>query len=346
MFKNALVYQIDQWEQPTLQQFEERLDTARFVPCSPSQPESAGWVPPRGKRHGALAESVGGQVILKLCTETKAVPGAVVKTELEAQLDKIEQDTGRRLKGKKAREIKDEIIHSLMPRAFPKRGHTLVWLDAKARLVLLDTGSVKKADAVLARLTELLGGGLKLSLLQTTTSPATAMAAWLSEKEGPAGFTLDRECELKQPDSEKATVRYARHTLNIDEVGQHIKEGKLPTQLGLTWAGRVSFVLTEAGTMKKIKLLDVVLESAKQQSSGDDSGFDTDVALATGELAQLIPDLVAALDGPLVRDGAAPATPGANAQATALTSAVAQHNKPQGDQQTAALVAADDSPPW
>lgn len=328
MFKNALVYQIDQWEQPTLQQFEERLDSARFVPCTPSQPLSSGWVPPRGKRHGALAESVAGQVILKLCTETKAVPGAVVKTELEAQLDKIEQDTGRRLKGKRAREVKDEIIHGLLPRAFPKRGHTLVWLDAKAKLVMLDTGSVKKADAVLALLTELLGGGVKLSLLQTTTSPATAMAAWLQEKEGPAGFTLDRECELKQPDSEKATVRYARHALELDEVGEHIKAGKLPTQLGLTWASRVSFVLTEAGNLKKIKLLDVVLENAPQQGDKDDNGFDTDVALATGELMRLIPDLVAALDGPLKRDAAA-----------------APVSAPPAEQ-AATAASASDSPPW
>ena len=304
MFKNALVYQIDHWQQPTLQQFEQRLDSARFVPCTPTQPESSGWVPPRGKRHTALAENVAGQVILKLCTETKAVPGAVVKTELETQLDKIEQDTGRRLIGKRAREVKDDIIHSLLPRAFPKRGHTLVWLDAKNRLLLLDTASVKNADAALAGLTELLGGGLKLNLLQTVLAPATAMAAWLSGKAAPGGFTLDRDCELKQPDSEKATVRYARHTLDIDEVGQHIQGGKMPTQLGLTWASRVSFVLTEAGTLKKIKLLDVVLENSAPQGGADDSGFDTDVALATGELMQLIPDLVAALGGPLVKDRA------------------------------------------
>lgn len=307
MFKNALVFQIDQWEQPTLAQFEERLDKARFVECGATQPESAGWVPPRGDKHAVLAENVGGQIILKLCTETKAVPGSVVKTELEAQLDKIEQQTGRRLKGKKAREIKDEIVHTLLPRAFPKRSGTLVWLDVKAGLVLVDTGSMKKADVVLSRLAELLGGGLKLSPLQTELSPATAMAAWLSDKEAPVGFTLDRDCELKQPDSEKATVRYARHTLDIDEVGEHIKQGKLPTQLGMTWASRVSFVLTEAGTLKKIKLLDVVLEGRGSGSSNDgqENHFDADVALATGELARLIPDLVAALGGPLKRDAAA-----------------------------------------
>ena len=309
MFKNALVFQIDQWEQPTLAQFEERLDAARFVPCGATQPESAGWVPPRGDKHAVLAENVGGQIILKLCTETRAVPGSVVKTELEVQLDKIEQDTGRRLKGKKAREIKEEIIHTLLPRAFPKRGHTLVWLDVKAGLVLMDTGSMKKADGVLSRLSELLGGGLKMIPLQTSLSPATAMSTWLSEKEAPAGFTLDRDCELKQPDSEKATVRYARHTLDIAEVGEHIKQGKLPTQLGLTWASRVSFVLTEALALKKVKLLDVVLEGSKASTDkAEDGGFDADVAIFTGELRQLIPDLIAALGG-LQLPGPAAATP-------------------------------------
>ena len=309
MFKNALVFRIEQWDRPTLSQMEARLDGARFVACGATQPESAGWVAPRGRKHGVLAESVGGQIILKLCTETKAVPGAVVKAELEAQLDEIEAATGRRPKGKSARQIKEEIIHTLMPRAFPKRGGTLVWIDTKAGLVLLDAASMKKADAVTTRLVELLGGGLRLAPLQTALAPATAMAAWLSEQEAPAGFTLDRDCELKQPDSEKATVRYARHTLDIAEVGEHIKQGKLPTQLGLSWAGRVSFVLTEAMALKKIKILDVVLEAAGAADgrANDDGGFDADVAIATGELRQLIPDLIAALGG--IQEPAAAAVP-------------------------------------
>ena len=297
MFKNALVFHIDHWEQPDLTQIEKRLDAARFAECGATQPESAGWVAPRGDKHAVLAESVGGQIILKLCTETKAVPASVVKTELEVQLDKIEKDTGRRPKGKRAREVKDEIIHTLLPRAFPKRSGTLVWLDVKAGLVLVDAASMKKADNVLTRLSELLGGGLKLSPVQTALSPATAMATWLSEKEAPAGFTLDRDCELKQPDSEKATVRYARHTLDIAEVAGHIQAGKLPTQLAMTWASRVSFVLTESLALKKIKLLDVVIESAGRNAEAGSKDFDSDVAIATGELGQLIPQLIEALGG-------------------------------------------------
>ncbi|WP_374590397.1 recombination-associated protein RdgC [Aquabacterium sp.] len=321
MFKSALIYRIDQWDRPALADIETRLDAARFTECGATQPESSGWVEPRNEKHAALVENIGGQLILKLCTETKAVPGSVIKTRLDERLDKIAEETGRRPKGKAAKELKEEIVHDLLPRAFPKRSTTLVWLDPEARYVVIGAGSAKKADGVATRLIELLGGGLALSLVNTELSPATAMAHWLATKEAPSGFSVDRECELKQPDSEKSTVRYARHTLEIDEVGEHIKQGKLPTQLALTWAGRVSFVLTEGLALKKIKLLDVVLESASQQSTQDDNNFDTDVAITTGELRQLIPDLIDALGGLLDRNRlmaptVAPAEPAATADAS------------------------------
>ena len=109
MFKNVIVYRIDQWERPALAELEPRLEAARFVECGASQQESLGWVEPRGQKHGPLVESVAGQWILKLCIETKAVPGGAVKSQLEARLDKIEQDTGRRPKGKAAKELKEAV---------------------------------------------------------------------------------------------------------------------------------------------------------------------------------------------------------------------------------------------
>jgi len=320
MFKNALIYRIEHWDPPALVEIENRLAAAPFVECRPTQPESAGWVAPRGDPHAALAESLGGQLVLRLCTESRAVPAAVVKTQLQARLDAAEKETGRRPKGKLAKELKEAVVHSLLPRAFPKRADALVWLDPVSRIVWVGVGSTKRADAVVTRLIEALGGGLRLSLLQTELSPAVAMTQWLSEKEAPAGFSIDRDCELKQPDSEKATVRYARHTLDIDEIGEHIRQGKLPTQLAMTWAGRVSFVLTEALTLKKIELLDVVLEGAGVDAANagrDDSGFDADIAIATGELRQMLPALIEALGGLHERQAALPAPAAAEASAGA-----------------------------
>ena len=320
MFKNALLYRFDHWDTPALSAIEARLQAACFAPCSPSQPESAGWVAPRGDKHAALVESVGHQLILRLCTETRAVPGSALMPRLEEMLAQVEKETGRRPRGKRVREMKEEIVHELLPRAFPKQQHTLVWLDPKTQTALIGAASAKRADALVTRLHEMLGGGLALRQVQTQLSPATAMATWLTEQEAPAGFSIDRECELKQPDSEKAAVRYARHPLEIDEIAEHIKQGKLPTQLALTWRGRVSFVLTETGALKKIKLLDGVLEGpGRDANAGDEGGFDANVAISTGELRQLLPDLIDALGGLQPRDAAAAAPMPAAVPATTST---------------------------
>ena len=131
------------------------------------------------------------------------------------------------------------------------------------------------------------------------------MAQWLTEKEPPTGFAIDRECELKACDESKAVVKYGRHALDIAEVAQHIAQGKMPTKLAMTWDDRVSFVLTEGMQIKKIAFLDVVMES--NQGANDDKGdaFDADVAILTGEFAKLIPDLIEALGGEVLVAGAA-----------------------------------------
>lgn len=146
--------------------------------------------------------------------------------------------------------------------------------------------------------------GLALQLIDTTTAPAAAMAEWLSSQQAPAGFSVDRECELKAADESRAVVRYTRHALDTDEVRQHIALGKMPTRLAMTWNDRVSFVLTEGLQLKKVALLDVVLEN-KPSAAGDrrDDDFDTDVALVTGELRQLLPELIAGLGGELAQPG-------------------------------------------
>ena len=139
-------------------------------------------------------------------------------------------------------------------------------------------------------------------------------------QEPPAGFTIDRECELKATDESKAVVRYAKHPLDIDEVKQHIADGKRPTRLALTWDDRVSFELTHGLQIRKIVFLEGTDEGAGGGKKEDN--FDADVAIATGELGQLVPALLDALGGEAAFT-AAPAeeAPKAAASATAVTTA-------------------------
>lgn len=304
LFKNIVVYRIaPDWTAPAYELLEAELQRLAFVPCGPTQELSIGWQPPRGQDHGAMAEVVDGQWILGLAIERKAVPGGAVRAELEARCKAIEQESGRKPGRKEKNEIKQEIVQTFLPRAFSKRGSMTVWLDVPNRLLVVSSGSLKGAEPVLKALVDTLAEirhPIALAPLNTAVAPATAMADWLTTREAPAGFTIDRDLELKKPGEEKSVVRYARHSLELDEIGQHIQEGKLPTQLALTWNDKVSFVLNEQLALRKIDIRDV-----EEAPRGED-GFDADVAIATGELALLLPDLLAALGGEQV-PGAAPA---------------------------------------
>jgi len=297
VFKNVMVYRmVSAWTMAQAQ-LEEALDKTRFEPCGASQEKSVGWVAPRGQAHGALVEVVDGQWLLKQAVESKAVPASVVKRKVQEQADQIEARTGRKLGKKEQRDLAEDIRHALLPMAFTKQSSTLVWIDPKAARLVLDAGSQAKADEAMTALVNAIDG-LAVQLIDTNTAPAAAMAEWLSTQEAPAGFSVDRECELKAADESRAVVRYTRHALDTDEVRQHIALGKMPTRLALTWNDRVSFVLTEALQLKKVALQDVVLES-RPSAAGDrkDDDFDTDVALATGELRQMLPALLEALGG-------------------------------------------------
>ncbi|WP_313071538.1 recombination-associated protein RdgC [Melaminivora sp.] len=292
MFKNIIVYRIAEGWQSDLTTLEEALARVPFAECGATQERSAGWVPPRGEAHGPLAESVAGQWVLRFMTEAKVLPGSVLARKVREKAEAIERETGRKPGKKESNELKDEAKLDLLPMAFTKQGSTWVWIDREARTLVIDSGSQGRADEITTALVEQLPG-LSLALLDTQTAPQAAMAHWLREQEPPAGFTVDRECELKSPMEDKAVVRYARHPLDIDEVRAHIETGKLPTRLAMTWDDRVSFVLTEGLQLKKVQLLDTVLDA----QGDDDGGFDADVTIATGELSRLLVDLVQALGG-------------------------------------------------
>ena len=294
-----MVYRIGPDWAVTVEQMEEALAALPFATCGPTQEQSLGWVPPRGQAHGALVELVSGHRMACFQIENKAVPGAVVKRHLDERLADIEAKEGRKPGRKESRDLRDEIVHDLLPMAFAKTTSVMVWMDLTQRRLVLDTASQGKADEVVTALVKAFPG-LQLSALNTQLSPQAAMTTWLSggAEDWPAHFAPGREVELKSGDEFNSVVKFTRHALDDEQMRLHIGQGKLPTKLAMDWDGRVSFVLTESTQLKKVVFLDGVFED--NATAEDQGGFDADVALATGELGALITDLTEALGGELV----------------------------------------------
>lgn len=304
MFKNVIFYRIGEGFAPHLADVQTALAPVQFIECGASQEKSIGWVPPRGEAHGPLVESVAGQWILKLMIETKSVPGNVVRRKAEERIAEIEAATGRKPGKKEKRELMDDVLLSLLPQAFARQSSVLVWMDLDNRRLVLNAGSQGKADEVMSALMNVMGG-LSVSLIQTVTSPQAAMTQWLlapTADEWPSDWTVERETVLKSTGEDAASVRFTRHHLVNDDVRKHVLEGKLPSQLALSWDGRVALVLTETLQLKKVQYLDGVMDESGTDKNED--RFDADVALSTGLLGPLLDSLIEALGGEMALDAA------------------------------------------
>lgn len=294
MFKNLQLFRLPQPWTIAIDQLSDGLASRRFNPTGNQDSESRGWVPPQ--KNGDLVHAVGGHWLVSLCVEKKLLPSSVVKQVAADRVSDIEEQENRRVGRKELREIKERVTDELLPRAFTTRRHINAWIDPANGWLIVDAASAGKAEEVI----EALGKSLEsfpLSMLHTELSPTSAMTDWLLSGEAPANFSIDRDCEMKSPIDEKPSVRYARHTLDGEEIKQHITAGKLPTRLAMTWQDRMSFVLTEKGEIKSISFLDVVLDESPSDADSPEEIFDTNFALMTGEVSRFLPEIIGALGG-------------------------------------------------
>ena len=133
--------------------------------------------------------------------------------------------------------------------------------------------------------------------LYTEQSPGAAMTSWLVDEEQLANFTVDQDTELRSTGDSGAAVRYVKQSADIDEVRKHVEAGKQCTRLAMTWADRISFVLTDALDIKRVAPLDILTEKQDVTAVNDDEIFDADMTLMTSELSRMLTDIVESLGG-------------------------------------------------
>jgi recombination associated protein RdgC len=293
-FRNLQLYRLPAPWANTVEKLEEDLAKAPLSACGATDAQSSGWVSPRDG--GPLVHSVNRQWLLALGVEHRLLPTSVVKHFANERAKAIEETEGRRVGRKEMRDLREALTLELLPRAFVSRRTTFGWIDPINGWLVIDAASPAKAEEFLEHLRKSVEG-LPVKLLQVEQSPSAAMTGWIADGEAPAGFSIDQDLELRS--AENATVRYAKHTLEGDEIRQHIAQGKVVTRLAMTWADRISFQLNEKLQIKRLAFLDILKEQAEGQAENEDEHFDIDFTLMSGEVARLLVDLLEALGGEL-----------------------------------------------
>lgn len=293
-FRNIQLYRLpEQWDM-SAERLSEQLARLLFQPCGSQDLASQGWA---GVLHDDLVHSIGGQWLIALGVEQRLLPSSVVKQECDERAEEIETQQGFKPGRKQLKELKEAVTMELMPRAFTRRRKVYAWIDPKAGYLAVDASSRSSAEPLVEALHKALDE-LPLKLLNTELSPGAAMTDWLAGGEAPGAFSIDQDCELRALTDEASAVRYVRHSLEGDEIREHIAAGKQVSKLALSFDDRVSFILTDKFEIKRVQPLDTLTDKGGEgDSKTREEQFDADFVLMTGELRKLIPALLEALGG-------------------------------------------------
>ncbi|WP_061128035.1 recombination-associated protein RdgC [Caballeronia catudaia] len=293
-FKNLQPHRLPAHWSVTPHQMEQWLAPLAFSAASSIENERRGWVSPRGD--GELVYTANRQMLIVYRAEKKLLPSSVVTQFVKERAAELEEQQGFKPGRKQMKELKEQITDELMPRAFSIRRDTRVWIDPVNGWLAIDSASATLCDDIIGLLVKSVTD-LPLASVRTARSPVSAMTEWLLSGDAPAGFTLDRDTELRSTGEGNATVRYVGHALETEDMRRHIEAGKQCMRLAMTWNDRVSYVLTPSLTLKRVSPLDVIKDAADPTAANDDERFESDFILMTGELARMFSHLTDALGG-------------------------------------------------
>ncbi len=293
-FRNLIVYRLPADWAVSAAELEEQLSRWTLQPCGPFDMVSRGWVPPAGT--GRLLHTVNQQHLIALGVDQKLLPASIIRQVATERAAAQATEQGFPVGRRQMRDIKMRVTEELRARALTRRRVTRAWIDPQNGWFIVDAAGSAKSDELVETLRDTLGS-LAVQFMETTRSPQQSMSAWLMHGDAPSRFTIDQDLELQSADANKATIRYTRHPLDVREIQTHLKAGKHPMKLGLTWSDRVSFMLTDKLQVKRVEFLEMTKDTADGGDIDAAEQFDIDFAVMTGELAKLLEDLGEALGG-------------------------------------------------
>lgn len=290
LFRNAAVYPLTNVESLRGLDIDALIEKRPFIECGESNVYSAGWIPPGPDQHDPLVYKKPGFIMLRCQIEEKSVPGATLKHETHKRVLQREEAEKRKVGRKETREIQDQVLHELLPRAFSKISVYRVLVDLDAGHVVVDASSAVKAEGVLSILRDTLGT-LPTKLAETEASPQVVMGLWLRDQP-PAPFSLGDACELKQPTGGSAKI--SKQALDCQEVLEHLNAGKCPQKLSLVWKDSVSFTLSESLALTKLAALDGYDEHSADKDAAQEI-FESEAFLMVETIRGLFSDLCAGM---------------------------------------------------
>lgn len=221
-------------------------------------------------------------LLMRFGKEEKNLPSAVVREALEVKVAEIELIEGRKVGRKEKADIKEELIFTMRPTAYAKRTDVWMHIDSKAGFIAIYSTSANMVEQSFKHLQTMLGS-FPMVPLQAQVSPSATMTHWLLINDVPASLETGATCDIQEPQAmDKASIAFKNLEPLSEDVTRHLQQGMSVKSLALRWTDKISFVLHDDLTIRKIKWDDAIKEAAFSDSDGGAlSDLDANFALAS-----------------------------------------------------------------
>jgi recombination associated protein RdgC len=290
-FNNALVYQ---YELNETVDFTALLAAEALKPCPPHARSIYGWLPSFADE---LVQEVAGCSLICLGKEERILPRGVIKRLLEERVKSIETQQGRSLKRTEKAQLAEDLEFELLPKSFCVQKQLPALLDSVSKRLIINASSNTQASQLTSLLRKSIPG-IQIEPLAYNENLALRFAQWLSNPELiPPSFQLASDCLLFSLDDEKKRFNCKGYELPAQEILTLLSQGLAAAEISLIWKERIQFTLTHDLVFKRLKSLDYLVDEfiEIQNLEEEYQQRDASLALLSGELRELMNDLLAGL---------------------------------------------------
>jgi len=296
-FKNLSIFRLTEAFTLTSEELDQKLEALIFRPCGSHEEFTLGWTAPLGKASQSLVHLTNGYMMLCVKKEERVLPASVLNEMLQEKIAEKEELQARKLSKKERTELKDELIFDLLPRTFTFSRKIYAYIDPQGGWLIVNAASAKSAEDFVSLLRKSLGS-LPAVPLSTVDKPIATMTQWLLKNKIADDVTIEDECELRSPEEAGGIVRCKRHDLALPEIINHLDTGKEVIKLAVNWAERISFIVDENLSIKRLRFLDLIQDQVADIETDDEAAqFDVDFSIMTAELATFLPRLIELFGG-------------------------------------------------
>lgn len=280
MFRNATMFSLPAgYTMPTPMELSAAIGSAQLREPGPLEPAKVGFVPPidghpiQFNHQGAPLFAVG--------FAERILPASVVDDALAERLKLFEARNGRK-PGKMAKSsIREDVLGELLPRSHIKRTVVRAYLDHEARLLVCDTSSRKRAEAVVRLLRDSLGT-LPAKAIRCEQHFGVVVRDWL-RGQFPATIGWGPYVALRA-ETERAT--FSGFDAARQEIEEALASGLDPTCIALIGSA-MTFRLHDDMRLTSIKWEAMAIEEDATERDADEAAH----VIAVGELRALVADL-------------------------------------------------------